>query len=157
MNALILCVGALKENWEREACREYLKRLSRFGKYEVEEVPDEPEPPKPSEALNRRLIECEGRALLARIKPRDTVISLCIDARQMSSPEFAGFTRALEGGGRCVFVIGGSLGLSESVTSLSENRVSFSKLTFPHRLMRVILLEQLYRAAQINAGARYHK
>lgn len=157
MNALVLCVGSLKENWEREACREYLKRLSRFGKYEIEEVPDEPEPHKPSEALNKRVIESEGKALLSRLKPRDTVISLCIDGKQMSSPEFADFTQKLDVGGRCVFVIGGSLGLSESVTGISSSRISFSKLTFPHRLMRVILLEQLYRAEQINAGARYHK
>ena len=158
MNAVILCVGSLKEDWQRQGVAEYVKRLSRYGKYEVCEVPDEPEPAKPSTALNDAVMEKEGRALLAHIKPTDYVVALCIDGRQLSSTELAAQTRVWETAGkRVVLVIGGSLGLSKQVTDRADYRLSFSKMTFPHPLMRVILAEQLYRAARINAGERYHK
>lgn len=158
MNAAIFCVGALKEKWQKDGCAEYLKRLTRYGKYEVVEVPDEPEPARPSPALNAQVMEKEGRALLSRLRPQDRVVALCIDGKSLSSEELAAETRrwALDGR-RTVFVIGGSLGLSKEVTDRAEFRLSFSRMTFPHPLMRVILLEQLYRAARIVAGERYHK
>lgn len=158
MNACVLAVGSLKEKWQKDGAGEYLKRLSRYGKYESVEVPDEPEPAKPSKALNDMVMEKEGKALLARIKPNDKVIALCINGKQLSSEELASETQKWEQEGkRVVFVIGGSLGLSDAVVSRADYKLSFSKMTFPHPLMRVILLEQLYRAARINAGERYHK
>lgn len=158
MNACVLCVGFLKEDWQRQGCAEYLKRLTRYGKYEVCEVPDEPEPAKPSDALNEQVMLREGRALLRQIKSTDYVVALCIGGKALSSTELALETTRWETGGkRVVFVIGGSLGLSAEVTDRADYRLSFSKMTFPHPLMRVILLEQLYRSARINAGERYHK
>lgn len=158
MNACVLAVGSLKEKWQKDGANEYLKRLTRYGKYETCEVPDEPEPAKPSKALNDMVMEKEGKALLSRIKPNDKVVALCINGKQLSSEELAGETRKWEQEGkRVVFVIGGSLGLSDAVVARADYKLSFSKMTFPHPLMRVILLEQLYRAARINAGERYHK
>lgn len=158
MNACVLAVGSLKEKWQKDGANEYLKRLSRYGKYEMQEVADEPEPAKPSPALNEMVMEKEGKSLLSRIKPTDKVVALCINGNQLSSEGLAEETEkwALEGK-RVVFVIGGSLGLSGKVIDRADYRLSFSKMTFPHPLMRVILLEQLYRAARINAGERYHK
>ena len=158
MNAVIIGVGSLKEDWQKQGCSEYLKRLTRYGKYEVCEVPDEPEPAKPSETLNNQVMEKDGLKILKLIKPTDFVIALCIEGKAVSSTELASLTQSWESGGkRCVFVIGGSLGLSKDVTARADYKLSFSKMTFPHPLMRVILLEQLYRSARINSGERYHK
>ncbi len=158
MNASVLCVGSLREKWQKDACAEYLTRLKRYGRYELVEVPDEPEPAVPNEKLSDIVIQKEGRALLKRIKPADFVIALCVDAAQLSSTQLASEVKKLEIAGKHVcLVIGGSLGLSGEVLSRADMRLSFSKLTFPHQLMRVILLEQLYRAEKINAGERYHK
>ena len=122
------------------------------------EVPDEPGPGKPSPALNAQVMEKEGRALLARLRPQDRVVALCIDGASLSSEALAAETaKWAQDGRRTVFVIGGSLGLSPEVAARADTRLSFSKMTFPHPLMRVILLEQLYRAARIVAGERYHK
>ncbi|MBQ3668206.1 MAG: 23S rRNA (pseudouridine(1915)-N(3))-methyltransferase RlmH [Clostridia bacterium] len=158
MNALVLCVGSLKEKWQRDACGEYLTRLTRYGKYELTEVPDEPEPAGGGEKLSLQVIKKEGQALLKHIKPTDFVVALCIRAGQMSSEKLAESVRRWENEGRrAVFVIGGSLGLSKDVEDRANLKLSFSPMTFPHQLMRVILLEQLYRAEKINAGERYHK
>lgn len=158
MNACILCVGKLKEQWQREGCAEYIKRLSRYGSAEVVEVPDQPEPANSSPALERQLVTREGEELLRRIKPTDFVIALCIDGDAPDSPALSRRIDAWKQlGRRLVFVIGGSLGLSPEVQARADFRLSFSRMTFPHPLMRVILLEQLYRAARISAGERYHK
>ena len=158
MIAAVLGVGSLKEKWQKDGAQEYLKRLTRYGKYEMIEVPDEPEPAKPSPALNDMVMEKEGKAILAKIKPTDLVVALCINGKQLSSEELANETQKWEQDGkRVVFVIGGSLGLSNKVVARADFKLSFSKMTFPHPLMRVVLLEQLYRAARINAGERYHK
>ena len=158
MNATILCVGKLKEAWQRDGCAEYLKRLSRYGKYEIVAVDDEREPEKPSEALIRQSMEKEGQALLKHIRPTDRVICLCIRA---NAPDSVALSKQLAGwsgdGRRNVFVIGGSNGLSDAVLARADERLSFSNLTFPHGLMRVILLEQLYRAERIRTGEKYHK
>ena len=157
MNALVLCVGSLKEKWQKDACAQYLTRLTRYGKYEIAEVPDEPDPAG-GERLSEAVLLKEGQALLKRIKPTDLVIALCIKAKQLSSEELAASVRNWENTGRrVVLIIGGSLGLSKEVTDRADIRISFSPMTFPHQLMRVILLEQLYRAEKINAGERYHK
>ena len=158
MNAVILCVGKLKEKWQAEGCNEYLKRLSRYGKYEVIAVDDVREPDKPSDALVRQAMDKEGAALMKHIRPTDRVVWLCIKAEAPDSVKLAEITgRWAEDGRRVVFVRGGSNGLSDEVLRRADNRLSFSNLTFPHGLMRVFLLEQLYRAERIRAGERYHK
>ncbi|MDO4865811.1 MAG: 23S rRNA (pseudouridine(1915)-N(3))-methyltransferase RlmH [Clostridia bacterium] len=158
MNGTILCVGKLKEKWQQDGCAEYLKRLSRYGKYEIVAVDDEREPEKASEALLRQIIDREGAALLKHIRPNDRVICLCIKAEAPDSVALSKKLTAWSGDGRRnVFVIGGSNGLSEAVLARADARLSFSNLTFPHGLMRVILLEQLYRAERIRTGEKYHK
>ena len=158
MNATILCVGKLKEKWQADGCAEYLKRLSRYGRYEIVAVDDVREPDKPSEALLRQVMEKEGAALLKHIRPNDRVVCLCIRAEAPDSVRLAVIPGEWASDGRrAVFVIGGSNGLSDSVLRRADERLSFSNLTFPHGLMRVILLEQLYRAERIRAGEKYHK
>lgn len=158
MNATILCVGKLKEKWQREGCDEYLKRLSRYGKYEVVQVDDEREPEHPSPAQIEQIKEREGAALLRHVKPADRVIALCIVAEAPDSVALSRKLAAWSGDGRRnVFVIGGSNGLSSAVLARADAKLSFSNLTFPHGLMRVILLEQLYRAERIRTGEPYHK
>ena len=158
MNGTILCVGKLKEKWQREGCAEYLKRLSRYGKYEVIAVDDLPAPERASDAQLRQIMEKEGQALLKHIRPTDRVIALCIQAPAPDSVKLSRLLERFSGDGRRnVFVVGGSNGLSDAVLARADERLSFSNLTFPHGLMRVILLEQLYRAERIRTGEPYHK
>ena len=158
MAELILCVGRLKEAYWRDACGEYLKRLTRYGKPELIEVDDLPEPEHASEADRQKIMQKEGEALLKRLRPADHVVAMCIDAPQMTSESLADLLHDRDQhGGRTVFVIGGSLGLSDQVIARADRRLSMSKMTFPHQLARVMLLEQLYRAKKILAGERYHK
>ena len=158
MNAAILCVGKLREKCFFAAAEEYQKRLSRFGRLEVVELPDLPEPQNASPAQCRQVMDKEGESILARIRPNDFVTALCIDAPQYTSEAFAQALRADEmRPGRHVFVIGGSLGLSDAALRRANDRMSLSRMTFPHQLARVMLLEQTYRACKINAGERYHK
>ena len=158
MNGVILCVGKLREKWQQQGCAEYLKRLQRYGRYEIVAVDDLPAPEKASDAQLKQILEREGQALLKQIRPGDRVIALCIRAE---APDSVALSKRLEGwmgdGRRNVFVIGGSNGLSEAVLARADQRLSFSNLTFPHGLMRVILLEQLYRAERIRTGEPYHK
>ena len=159
MHIRLLCVGKLKETYWRDAVAEYAKRLARYHALDIVEVPDEPAGKRSSDAQVELVRDREGAALLAKIGPRDKVIALCVDGHAPSSPELADALRSWEGegNGSIVFLIGGSHGLSDAVLSRSAMRLSFSRMTFPHNLMRVILLEQLYRAAKINAGETYHK
>lgn len=158
MNANIICVGRMREKFYQAAAEEYLKRLSRFGRITVTELPDLPEPANASDADRLNVMQKEGESILARIKPSDHVIALCIDGKSMTSEQFADRLAARElAGEHPVFVIGGSLGLSDAVRARANEKMSFSPMTFPHQLARVILLEQLYRACKINAGERYHK
>ena len=160
MSALILCVGKMKEKAYRQMADEYLKRLSRYGKYEECEVPDLPEPASGSSAaLEEQLKTREGEAFLAKIRPGDRVIALTIGGKLRSSEELAKHLADLKTGGvsSLVFVIGGSLGLGKNVLGRADEEMSMSPMTFPHRLARVMLLEQLYRAEKINANERYHK
>ena len=158
MNATIICVGKLKEKWQLDGCGEYLKRLSRYGKYEIIQVDDLREPENASPAQIRQIMEKEGKAILARIRPTDRVIAMCIKAK---APDSVGLSELMQkwslDGKRNVFIIGGSNGISDEVLARADERVSFSNLTFPHGLMRVILLEQLYRAERIRTGEKYHK
>ena len=159
MQFAVLCLGKLREKHWREAADEYIKRLSRYGRAEEIELPDEPEPADESEALCQKVMDREAERLLSRIKPGDYVISLCIDGRQWDSAEYAKHLYGLpqKGYQRIVFVIGGSLGLGRAVLERADEKLSLSKMTFPHQLARVLLLEQIYRFAKINAGERYHK
>lgn len=158
MNMALVCMGRLKEKYWRDAAAEYEKRLSRFGKWETIELPDLPEPANSSPAIEEQIRKKEGEAILARIRDGDIVVCLCIDGRQMDSVQLSRkLTELIDTGRRVVFVIGGSLGLSADVLKRADQKLSFSNLTFPHPLMRVVLLEQLYRAERIRTGERYHK
>ncbi len=159
MTIAVVGVGRLRERFYRDAADEYLKRLKRFGPVEEIELPDLPEPAHSSPAIEEQIRRREGEAILARVKPGDYVVALCIDGRQMPSEQLAARVRALEDRGvqRALFVIGGSLGLSDAVVRRADERLSFSPMTFPHQLARVMLLEQLYRARKIGANERYHK
>lgn len=143
----------------RDAVAEYEKRLTRYVKLDVVEVADEKTPDGASEKEEERIREKEGERLLRQIKEDDHVVALAISGKQYDSLAFArrldGF--ALCGRSRVVFVIGGSLGLSEQVLARADEEISFSKMTFPHQLMRVILLEQIYRGYRIIRGEPYHK
>lgn len=159
MRLAILCVGKLKEAYWRDAAAEYAKRLKRFGPLEIIECPDMAEPKNASAADIRRLVEAESAALLAQIKPRDHVVALCIEGKQCASPTLADRLRSVEmsGAARVVFLIGGSNGLSPAILTQAQDKLSFSQMTFPHQLARVMLLEQLYRANKIIANEAYHK
>ena len=159
MSVTILAVGRMKEKPYRMMADEYMKRLSRYGKFEEVELPDLPEPANSSPAIERQIREKEGEAILSRIRPGSHVIALTIPGKPWDSP---GLSRHLDklmtrGASDIVFVIGGSLGLSEQVIARAEEEMSMSKMTFPHQLARVMLMEQLYRAMKIRAGERYHK
>ena len=158
MNAVILCVGKLKEKWQQEGCNEYLKRLTRYGKYEIVQVDDLREPENASAAQIKQIMDREGKALLARLRPNDRVIAMCIQAKAPDSVELSTLMQKWsQDGRRNVFIIGGSNGLSGEVLERADERISFSRLTFPHGLMRVILLEPLYRGERIRPGEKYHK
>lgn len=158
MNMALICMGRLKEKYWRDAAAEYEKRLSRFGKWETIELPDLPEPANSSPAIEEQIKKKEGEAILARIRDGDIVVCLCIDGRQMDSVQLSHkLTELIDTGRRVVFVIGGSLGLSPEVVRRAQLKLSFSPMTFPHQLARIMLLEQTYRALKIAAGERYHK
>ncbi len=159
MNVTVISVGKLKEKPYRQMADEYLKRLRRFGKYEEMEIPDLPERDGASPAEEEQLRRKEGEEILRRLRPGDRVIAMTIPGAQKSSPELAAEIREAKnrGCGRLVYLIGGSLGLGENVLARADEEISMSRMTFPHQLAKVMLLEQLYRAEKINAGERYHK
>lgn len=159
MPLALICVGKLREAFYREAADEYLKRLTRLSPVEVVEVPDLPEPTHAGEALRAQVMQREGEAILGKIRPADLVVALCVDGPQLTSEDFAQALGRWETAarGRIALVIGGSLGLSPQVLARADHRLSLSKMTFPHQLARVLLLEQLYRGSKIRAGHRYHK
>ena len=160
MKITILSVGKLKEKYWKQAIAEYEKRLGPYTKVEIIEVPDEKAPENMSDKEIEQVKEKEGEKILSKIEDSDYVVSLEILGKQMTSEKFADFIQneMLEGFGRnMVFVIGGSNGLSKEVSNRSNYKLSFSKMTFPHQLMRVVLLEQIYRAYRIINGHPYHK
>lgn len=159
MKITILAVGKIKEKFYRDAVEEYCKRLSRYCRLEVLEVADEGTPDRASDAEEDQIRQKEGMRILNRIRPEDYVITLEILGRQMDS---VAFSRQLEelavsGKSSIVFVIGGSLGLHEEVSRRADQKISFSAMTFPHQLMRVILCEQIYRGFRIIKKEPYHK
>ena len=159
MSMTILCVGRMKEKPYRQMADEYRKRLSRYGKFEEIEVPDLAEPAHSSDPLENAVQKREGEQLLARIRPSDYVIALTIEGTMRDSEELSRHLTQLTVQGRSsiVFVIGGSLGLSEEVVQRADEQLSMSRMTFPHQLARVMLYEQVYRAMKIASGERYHK
>lgn len=158
MNVRIVCVGKLKEAFFTDACAEFQKRLSRFCALEIVEVADEKAPESLHPADEDLVREKEGKRILKSIGPKDFVVALAIDGRQMTSEAFAAYLCERETEARpLTFVIGGSLGLSPEVYARANAKLSFSKMTFPHRIARLLLLEQLYRGFKINAHEAYHK
>ena len=160
MNIEIICVGKLKEKYWQDAADEYLKRLGRFAKLAVTELPEE-RLRGSSPADEAAVIRAEGEAILGKLQPgpQSIIIALAVNGKRLTSEGLSEKIAqlGLEGKSRVVFVIGGSLGLSEDVLNAADLKLSFSDFTFPHQLMRVILLEQIYRAFKINAGETYHK
>jgi 23S rRNA (pseudouridine1915-N3)-methyltransferase len=159
MNISIITVGKLKEKFFKEAVEEYSARLSKYCKLNIAEVPDEKAPEKLSAAQDLSVLHKEGQGILKHIKEDTYAIVLAIQGRQLSSEAFAGFINDLgiKGRSNIAFIIGGSLGLSEEVLQRADFKLSFSSMTFPHQLMRVILLEQIYRGFKIIKGEPYHK
>ena len=159
MKVTIACVGRIKEKYFAEAIAEYSKRLSRYITLEIAEVPDEKCPETLSDKEAEAVKDAEGARLMKVIKPGSYVIALAVEGKKYDSPGFSRlFSDSMVGGiSHITFVIGGSLGLSWQILSRSDAKVSFSDMTFPHQLMRVILLEQIYRAYRIIKNEPYHK
>lgn len=159
MNVTLLTVGSLKERYWREAVAEYEKRLSAYCKFRLIEVKDEKTPDAIDSAASRRVRQKEGEHLLEKIDARSLVVTLEIQGKKFDSEGFAAEMEKLEerSRGELCFVIGGSLGLSPEVSARAALHLSFSDFTFPHQLMRVLFLEQLYRSYRIRTGAPYHK
>ena len=159
MKISIVCVGKIKETFYRQAVDEYAKRLSKYCKFEVIEVADEKTPDKASELQENQIREKEADRILDKIKEDAYVFTLEIKGKRFTSEGFADCMQSvtLRGKSHLVFVIGGSLGLHEKVLKRSDQSISFSDMTFPHQLMRVILSEQIYRAYRIINGEPYHK
>lgn len=154
----VICVGKLKEKYLKDGCEEYLKRLSAFAKTQVIEIPEERCGEDPSAAEIENVIEKEGERIAGKIPKGAAVIPLCIEGKELSSPEIAAEIQKMSlEHSKIVFVIGGSFGLSEKVKSLGRIRLSFGKITLPHQLARLVLLEQVYRAFSIINHSRYHK
>lgn len=159
MKVTVIAVGKVKEKFFQDAIGEYSKRLSRYCKLEIIQVADEKTPDGASEALEQQIKEKEGERILASIKDGSYVIALAIEGTMLDSVELAGKLEkwGVSGISQLTFVIGGSLGLSNAVLSRADYKLSFSRMTFPHQLMRVILLEQIYRGFRIIQGEPYHK
>lgn len=159
MNIKLICVGKLKQASMAAAAEDYRERLSRFCTFEVAEVADEPAPERLSDKDVARVLEAEGKRIMAHIGARDSVAALCIEGRKFDSPAFAKQVGSLleQGGGRLCLVVGGSNGLAPEVKARADRLISFSDMTFPHGLFRVMLMEQVYRAFMINSNRTYHK
>ena len=155
----IICVGKMKEKFYIDAAAEYTKRLSRHCKLEIIELPEVRLPENPSPAEIQRALEREAETIRAKIPPSSGVIAMCIEGRQQSSEELAQMLQdaANMGKSSVVFIIGGSFGLSPAVKAAADRKLSMSKMTFPHQLARIMLLEQTYRGYQILSGGKYHK
>ena len=159
MNIKIVCVGKLKEKYFKDAIAEYQKRLSRFAKVQVIEVPDEKAPEKFSAAEQENVKKIEGQRILSKIKDKEYVFVTAINGKQRTSEEFAHEIKDITtyGHSDLTFVIGGSLGTSSEVDKRADDLMSFGEMTLPHQLMRVVLIEQIYRGFMINSGSPYHK
>ncbi|WP_061810515.1 23S rRNA (pseudouridine(1915)-N(3))-methyltransferase RlmH [Rossellomorea vietnamensis] len=159
MNITIVTVGKLKEKYLKQGIDEYVKRLGAYAKIDIIELADEKAPEVLSDSEMEQVKNKEGERILAKISPDYHVIALAIQGKMRSSEDLADNLDKLAtyGKSKVSFVIGGSLGLSDDVIKRSNETLSFSKMTFPHQLMRLILVEQIYRAFRINRGEPYHK
>lgn len=159
MHITLITVGKIKEKYLRDGISEYLKRLQAYAKVDIIELADEKEPYNASLAEELQIKAKEGERIKAKIKPDDYVIALAIDGISVDSPGLARKIESLanQGKSNVVFIIGGSLGLDDSILQRADYKLSFSALTFPHQLMRLILLEQIYRSFRIIKGEPYHK
>ena len=159
MKITLITVGKIKEKYLKDAIAEYSKRLSKYCKLEIVEVADEKTPDQASENVERQIRQQEGERILRYVKDDAYVFTLEIGGTMLDSVAFAKKmeTLGIQGKSHLIFIIGGSIGLGEEVLRRSDYALSFSKMTFPHQLMRVILLEQVYRGYRIIEGAPYHK
>jgi 23S rRNA (pseudouridine1915-N3)-methyltransferase len=159
MNISIICVGKIKEKFYREAIDEYSKRLSRYCKLDIVELADEKTPDNASSKEELQIKDKEGESILKNIKDSMYVIALDIKGDMVTSELLAEKIKNLgvSGDSNIAFIIGGSLGLASKVLARADYKLSFSRMTFPHQLFRVMILEQIYRGFRINAGEPYHK
>ena len=159
MKIKIVTVGRLKEKDLKDGIAEYSKRLSRFANLEMIELADEKTPDRASDSENQKILELEGTRILSKIGDRDFVIVLAIEGKSLSSEEFSKQLEQapINGFSTLTFVIGGSLGLFPQVKKRANLSISFGRLTLPHQLMRLVLVEQIYRAFTIQQGSPYHK
>ena len=155
----VLCVGKLKEKFYINAAAEYVKRLQRHCKLELIELPEQRLPDDPSPAEIQKALRAEGDAIREKLPKGGAVIALCIEGKPCSSQELSRRMAdlAVQGKTQLTFLIGGSVGLDEDLKRRADWRLSMSPMTFPHHMARIMLLEQIYRAYQINSGSRYHK
>lgn len=154
----IVCIGRCKEQYWVKALEEYQKRLKRYCRFELCEVPDVSVPDRPSQAQIREVLQKEGETILKKLEGEGQVIALCVEGKELSSERFSDLLgQAAQKGSSLCFVIGGSHGLWEPVKERAFLRLSFSRMTFPHQLMRVILTEQIYRGYKILNHEAYHK
>ncbi len=159
MDIKIIAVGKIKEKYLKEALLEYSKRLKSYCKLEIIEVQDEKDPERPSQKDLEILVAKEGERVLEKVKERDYLILLDLTGQEVSSEELAKklATLSLKGESKLTFVIAGSNGPSDDLRKRANEKISFSKMTFPHQLIRVFLLEQIYRSYKINRNEPYHK
>ncbi|WP_238918930.1 23S rRNA (pseudouridine(1915)-N(3))-methyltransferase RlmH [Clostridium sp. YIM B02555] len=159
MNITIITVGKIKEKYLRDAIDEYSKRLGRYCKLDIVELADEKTPDNASEKEEEAIKEKEGLGILSKIKDNMFVIAMDLGGKQLTSEEFSSYIENLgvTGNSNIAFIIGGSLGISKSVLARANYKLCFSKMTFPHQLFRVMLLEQIYRGFRIMKGEAYHK
>ena len=159
MKIKIVTVGKLKEKYLKDGIAEYTKRILRFAKLEMIELADEKTPDKASELENQKILETEGARILSKVGERDFVVVLAIEGKTLSSEEFSKQLEqaSIKGYSILTFIIGGSLGLAPVVKNRANLSVSFGRLTLPHQLMRLVLVEQIYRAFTIQQGSPYHK
>lgn len=158
INVTLIAVGKLKESYLRDGCNEYIKRLGAYSKIKIIEINEERAGDNPGSNEIKAIIEKEGERIAAKIPKGAVVIPLCIEGREYSSPDFSRLIEniSLETSQLC-FVIGGSFGLSDTIKSMGKYRLSFGKMTLPHQLARMVLLEQIYRAFSISNHSKYHK
>lgn len=159
MKITVIAVGKIKEKFFKDALSEYEKRLSKYCKLTILEAADEKTPDQASEVVIQQILAKEGERIRNLIPKDSYVISLALEGKKYDSVGFANliYHTTLQGSSHITFIIGGSLGIMEEIKRTSDSKISFSDMTFPHQLMRVILLEQIYRAFRINNGEPYHK
>ena len=159
MKIKVISVGKLKEKYLKEGIAEYSKRMGRFANLQLVEVADEKTPDKASSAENAQIMQKEAERILSKLADRDFVIALAIEGQQYSSEKFSQVLSdiTVKGFSDITFIIGGSLGLGPAIKSRANLLISFGKMTLPHQLMRLVLMEQIYRAFMIQQGSPYHK